>query len=173
MDFDTSKMLSMISGHNRNETDMTAVSDETKSQIDNAIENIFVGKSILVWVNGGKLMDAWNTALDQLREELFCIPKISLVVEYLRIAIFNHRSNWHTKMLHSDERNSVAHFTNDTQKQELIDNAQTMILVGNKTIQNLIQSCGPDTKAPRKHQTKVLNQQHTKENHKEYTHTRQ
>ena len=108
MDSDVSKILAMVNGRDRNDTDSVNITDQDQEKIDDAIESIFLGKSILLWVQGGKLVDAWTHALDDVRQELFAIPNKCPAVQYLRIAVFNHHNAWSRKMMASNERNSVA-----------------------------------------------------------------
>ncbi len=140
MNTDTSKLFAMISGQNRNDFDEKSISTEIRNKIDDAIESIFIGKSTLIWIKGGKLLDAWNTALDNLREEMFAIPNSGPVVTYLRMAVFNHRAKWNIKITQSNERNTVANINDESEKQEIINNAKTMIETGTATIKQILQS---------------------------------
>ena len=139
MDSNVSKLMAMASGKARNENDFACFSVADRASIDNALENIFLGKSLLIWQNGGKLVDAWNTALDSLRDEIFAIPNTSNAVLYLRHAVFAHRTQWATKMTSSSERSSIAYFKNDSERQALIENANNMINDGTNTIIAFIQ----------------------------------
>jgi len=138
MDANVSKIMAMVNGQNRDDFDCGTVSSENRAKIDDAIESVFIGKSMLIWANGGRLVDAWNNALDDLRDELFAVPNTSPVVEYLRRSVFNHRTRWQKKMLQSNERNSVALFNNSGEKDELIDHANALINTGLNTIQYII-----------------------------------
>ena len=140
MNSDITKLMSMVSGQNRGDFDINSIPLEIRNQIDNALETIFIGKSTKVWMNGGKLVDAWNTALNDLRDSMFAIPNTSPIVMYLRLAVFNHRAKWNVKMLQSDERNSVACVSNEKEKNEIVDNANAMIATGTKAIQECLNS---------------------------------
>lgn len=144
MDSNLSKIMAMVNGQDRNDFDCKTVSLENRTKIDDAIESVFIGKSMMIWSNGGKLVDAWNAALDDLRDELFSIPNTSTVVAYLRQAVFNHRTNWKHKMTQSNERNSVALFKNDTEKDELIEHANALINTGFNTIKYIIENSSCD-----------------------------
>ena len=140
MNANTSKIMAMINGKNRNDVSLDSIPKEICIQIDNAIESIFLGKSMLIWVNGGKLIDAWQCALDNLREEMFAIPNKSVRVEYLRRAVFNHRKNWKIKMNQSDERNSFANFDSGDEKQEIIEHAHALLASGTNILKHIIES---------------------------------
>jgi len=134
---DLSKIIAMASGQNRNHFDMDLVPVATREQIDTAFDNIFLGKSLLLWIKGGRLVDAWNTVLDAMRDDVFNIPITSTITEYLRIAIFQHRKKWHAKMLQSDERSCIA--TLDVMEQkELQDHANKMVIAGQKVLDELL-----------------------------------
>ena len=47
---DLSKIIAMASGQNRNHFDMDLVPVATREQIDTAFDNIFLGKSLLLWI---------------------------------------------------------------------------------------------------------------------------
>jgi hypothetical protein len=141
MDSNLSKIMAMVNGQDRNDFDLNTVSSENRAKIDDAIESVFVGKSTLIWANGGKLIDAWNAALDDLRDELFRIPNTSPTVAYLRQAVFYHRTHWQQKMLQSNERNSVAYFKNNDEKSELVDHAKALVSAGLNTIRDIIDDC--------------------------------
>ncbi|MBO4746322.1 MAG: hypothetical protein J5613_04625 [Alphaproteobacteria bacterium] len=169
MNSDVSKLMAMVCGQNRNDFDMNSIPLEIRNQIDNALESVFIGKSTLLWLNGGKLIDAWNIALNDLRDTMFAIPNTSPVVIYLRMAVFNHRAKWNAKMMHSDERNTVACINTDVEKQEVIDNANAMITVGMKTIQDIINT--PVGTQHTQGQTKRMEQSMTYQN--EHSHGRE
>ncbi len=149
MESNVSKLLSMLQGSDRNMTDITNVSPDVRAKINDALESLFLGRSLLLWVDGGDLLAAWTRALDDMRDELFKIPNNSPVVEYLRIAVFEHRTRWNNKMLISNERKSIAQFNNETEKAELCNHANMLIRVGRQTIYDIINAT-PDTDAQRK-----------------------
>lgn len=138
MSKDLSKIIAMASGENRKDFIENNISEEIRIKIDDALDKIFLGKSLLLWADGGKLVDAWNTALDNLRDEMFAIPATTDIIQYLRTAVFNHRAKWTTKMTTSDERNTVANLGNDD-RNDLVEHAKTMIEMGGNTIKQIIQ----------------------------------
>ncbi len=138
MDSDVSKILAMVNGHDRHENETIAIAKQDQEKINDAIESIFMGKSILLWIQGGKLVDAWIRALDEMRSELFAIPNKCCAVTYLRNAVFNHHNQWQRKMTASNERNSVAQINNKSEYDKLVDHANTLISVGEQTISDMI-----------------------------------
>lgn len=84
----------MISGGDITKNSISMISEQDKAQIQNALESIFKGISTQTWIDGGTLSDAWNTALDKLREMMFCFPITNQMVSYLHIATFEHRKKW-------------------------------------------------------------------------------
>ena len=149
----TSKIMAMVSGHNRDEFDFNNIPVDERTKIDTAIESIFIGKSTLIWVDGGKLNDAWNSALEYVRQELFTVPNTSVRVAYLRQAVFDHRAKWTIKMTQSNERNSFAFFNSEKEKQETIEQSNEMIKTGFDTIKKILQSSG----TAKTHSTKTIN----------------
>ena len=70
MDAKLEKMVAMAGGQNRDDLDINKISLEIRGQIDGALESVFMGKSILKWVRGGTLGAAWESSLDELRDEI-------------------------------------------------------------------------------------------------------
>ena len=160
MSNDLSKIIAMASGENRKDFVENNISKETRVKIDDALDKIFLGKSLLLWADGGKLVDAWNTALDTLRNEMFAIPVTADIIQYLRIAVFNHRTKWMAKMTASDERNTVANLTGDDYN-DLIEHAKTMIEMGNNTIKQIIQTMPSSVQHIQTNQQQNTSQQST------------
>lgn len=138
MDSDVSKILAMVNGHDRHDSAVATIAEQDQEKINDAIESIFMGKSILLWLQGGKLVDAWTRALDEVRSELFAIPNKCCAVAYLRTAVFNHHSQWQHKMTASNERNSIAQIKDKAEYDKLVDHANTLIAVGEQTISDMI-----------------------------------
>lgn len=155
---DLSKIIAMASGQNRNHFDMDLVPVATREQIDTAFDNIFLGKSLLLWSKGGRLLDAWTSVLDTMRDDIFALPITSTIVEYLRIAIFQHRAKWQSKTIQSDERNAIA--TLDSQeKKEIQDHANTMIAAGQRVIDELLKDSTAHTPKATEHTLQQSRQQ--------------
>lgn len=139
MDIKLEKLISMASGQNRDDLDINKIPLDVRGQIDDALESVFMGKSIMKWVQGGTLGAAWKASLDELRDEMFAIPKTSIMVEYLRIAVFAHRARWEIKMLQSNERKSVAELS-ETEINNMTEYANTLRKSGMQTIQKILQN---------------------------------
>ena len=107
MDKTIEKLIAMAAGQNRDCFDENSISSDVRGKIDDALDSVFRGKSILIWTNGGKLCDAWETAMKELLSQIFEIKNTAPIVEYLRIAVFELRKKWEIKKLQSNERNSV------------------------------------------------------------------
>lgn len=171
MNSDLSKIMAMVNGQSRNDFDSESVSTENRTKIDDAIESVFIGKSMQIWANGGKLIDAWNVALDDLRDEMFSIPNTGPVVAYLRQSVFKHRTNWNVKMTKSDERNSVACFKNDNEKVELIEHANALITTGMNIIKYIIANA-TDGVVRTQHNVNARTMEHARSHTRELERTR-
>lgn len=93
MDFEIEKLLAKVSGENVENFSACVMSDADKKQIDFAFEEMFNGLSLIEWMRGGLLVDAWNNALDKMRDFIFGIDETNYVVDYLRSAVFKFRRN--------------------------------------------------------------------------------
>ncbi len=91
MDFEFEKIMAKISGANTELFAENVISIQDKNQINFALNQMFTGLSTLEWLSGGKLADAWNVALDKMRDFVFSIPDKNYVTDYLQIAVFEHR----------------------------------------------------------------------------------
>jgi len=101
MDMDFEKAMAMLDGKTPDEFTKSQLSDIDKQQIDNAIELIFSGLSLQTWLNGGILRDAWNHALDTVRDMVFAINVNNAATNYAREAVFFHRRKWHVKVMYA------------------------------------------------------------------------
>ena len=108
MDKTVERLIAMVDGHDRNCFDENSILSNVCSKIDDALDSIFRGKSILIWARGGKLSAAWELAMQELLDQIFQIRNTAPIVEYLRIVVFELRKKWGGKKLQSNERNSVA-----------------------------------------------------------------
>lgn len=91
MDFELEQIFAKVSGENVENPATRIVSESDKAQIDFAFEQIFSGQSVLEWMTGIQLIDAWKVALDKLRNFIFSIQEQSYVVDYLHHAVFAFR----------------------------------------------------------------------------------
>lgn len=106
MDFEIEKLLAKVSGENIENFAACVISDTDKKQIDFAFEEMFNGLSLLEWMRGGLLVDAWNVALDKMRDFIFGINETNYVVDYLRVAVFEfkkHKSKTFYNSIHVSE----------------------------------------------------------------------
>jgi len=171
MNSSLSKIMSMVNGQDRNDFDSESVSAENRTKIDAALESVFIGKSMQMWANGGKLIDAWNRALDDLRDEMFAIPNTMPVVAYLRQAVFEHRTHWNVKMTKSNEKNSVAYFENADEKAQLLEYANAQITTGMNTIRCVIANA-TDGVAHTQHGANIRPMEHSRSNTREHERVR-
>ena len=148
MDFEIEKLLAKVSGENVENFAACVISDTDKKQIDFAFEEMFNGLSLLEWMRGGLLVDAWNVALDKMRDFIFGINETNYVVDYLRVAVFDFRKN-KSKNFH----NSVhvcEYFQTDTNSNILKKAAREKIQNSVDIIKNLIsvpKTCAKKQKA--------------------------
>lgn len=139
MDANLEKLVAMVGGANRNSFDVESISPDVRTQIDNALDSIFMGKSSLIWADGGTLGNAWDAAMIELRDQIFQISGDTPIVQYLRIAVFNLRNRWAAKILQSNERNSFANVSG-TEHDNLCEYAKSLIESGMTVINGLIQT---------------------------------
>lgn len=161
MDKTVEKLIAMAAGQNRNCFDENSISSEIRGKIDDALDSIFRGKSILIWVHGGKLSVAWKSAMDELLDQIFQIKNTAPIVEYLRIAVFELRKKWEIKELQSNERNSVANVSG----QELInlcDYANSLIESGTSVINGFLNSESIASTERKPQKTMVMNMERTR-----------
>ncbi len=138
MDTNLNKLIAMAAGQNRDCFDENSISSEVRGKIDDALDSIFRGKSILIWTRGGKLCDAWKSAMDELRDEIFAIKNTTPIIEYLRIAVFALREKWNIKITQSNERNSVVDGASNAELNDLKNYANSLIESGMRVIKDLI-----------------------------------
>ena len=137
MDANLEKLIAMADGQNRDNFDLNVIPSDTRKKIDDALELIFKGKSISIWILGETLGIAWNNAMTELRDQIFQISGDAPIVQYLHIAVFALRDRWNAKMLQSNERNSVANvFGDDLAKMR--DYANSLIESGTNTINTIL-----------------------------------
>ena len=164
------KLIAMAAGQSRNQFDENSISSDVRDKIDNALESVFMGKSILIWVHGGKLSAAWECAMKNLLDQIFAIKNTAPIVEYLRIAVFALRNRWEIKMLQSNERNSSVTGASDEEISNLQNYANSLIESGMGIINGLLNT-GVSTNPERKQQKNMaMNMERT--NSHEYEHIR-
>ncbi len=107
MDMDFEKAMAMLDGKTPDEFTKSQLNDTDRQQIDNAIELIFAGLSLQRWLGGGILRDAWNYALDTVRDMVFAIDVNNAATNYAREAVFFHRRKWHVKAMYAPHANET------------------------------------------------------------------
>lgn len=98
MDMDFEKTMAMLNGESVDGMEIAALCELDRIQITNALDLIFQGLSLRNWLAGGILRDAWQNALDQLREMIFSISNINAVTIFARQVTFDMRTTWTEKM---------------------------------------------------------------------------
>jgi hypothetical protein len=107
MDTNLQKMMSVISGKSRDEFELGHVSDTDKKQLLYALETLFSGLTLLNWLDGGRLLDAWKKSLNQMRAMIFEIKETNPVVMFLRLSVFDSNASWIKTMTQSDSSNEL------------------------------------------------------------------
>ena len=136
MDFEIEKLLAKVSGENVENFAAHVMSDTDKKQVNFAFEQMFNGISLIEWMNGGLLVDAWNVALDRIRDFIFDLDESNYIIDYLRVAVFDFR-----KHKSRDFHNSVhacEYFHTDADSDILKKSANEKIQNGIDIIMNII-----------------------------------
>ncbi|MBO4582701.1 MAG: hypothetical protein J5714_01415 [Alphaproteobacteria bacterium] len=171
MDKTIEKLIAMAAGQNRDCFDENSISSDVRGKIDDALDSVFRGKSILIWTNGGKLGDAWESAMQELLEQIFEIKNTTPIVEYLRIAVFELRKKWEIKKLQSNERNSVANVSGQ-ELTNLRDYANSLIESGMCVINGFLNSASTTGAQREPQKIMVMNMERTRSNEYERIHKR-
>ena len=90
--------FAMAAGQDMDEFYDVQIDECDKRSVRDALENIFQGSSIILWVRGGTLRDAWNTTLDNMRDEFFATSRRDILTIFLQRAVFEQRTKWTEKM---------------------------------------------------------------------------
>ena len=171
MEQNVKKLIAMAAGQNRNYFDQNSIPSDIRDKVDGALDSIFRGKSMLIWIRGGKLGVAWESAMNELRNEIFAIKNTAPIVEYLRIAVFTLRNQWKAKTLQSNERNSVANVSGN-ELADLQSYANSLIESGTKVINDLINTTVSTNFEHKPQQTLSKNMEHTSSREYQYTRKR-
>lgn len=99
MEFD--KTMAILGGKTVDSFLSRQLTERDKTQIRNAIDLLFSGLSLRNWLAGGVLRDAWQNALDTLRDMIFEIPQNNPATTFMRNAVFEHRAKWHVQIIAS------------------------------------------------------------------------
>ena len=73
MSMDFEKTMAILNGQSVESFMKSQLTEQDKTQIDNAIDVLFSGLSLRNWLGGVKLRDAWTSALDTLRDAIFAV----------------------------------------------------------------------------------------------------
>ena len=71
MDNHFEKTMAILNGESVVDLEIATLCEMDRIQITNALDLIFQGLSLRNWLTGGILRDAWQNALDQLRDGIF------------------------------------------------------------------------------------------------------
>lgn len=138
--WDIEKALAMAAGQDVGQFYNTQINEDDKQLLRDAIENIFQGRSVIKWTNGGNLQSAWNYALDAIRDEFFATSRRDIITIFLQHTVFEHRNKWNNIMMSNDNRFQVM---TDVVKQSdiavLAKHAEFQIQQGYETIKKIIQ----------------------------------
>ena len=141
MDFEFEKILAKISGENTERFATNVISANDKNQINFAFNQMFTGLSTLEWLNGGTLSDAWNIALDRMRDLIFSINEKNYVTDYLQIAVFEHRKI--TKRMITDSVHAQEFLSCDEiKRKELSNDAKQKIEESIQIIKSILSKSG-------------------------------
>ncbi len=99
MDMDFAKTLALINGDTMETFMNNQLSQSDCAQIDNAIDTLFSGLSLLRWLQGATLAKSWSGALDEVRDIVFAITSQNSATIYARNYVFVHRRRWHVKIV--------------------------------------------------------------------------
>lgn len=166
--FDIDSALAMVAGTDMNKFFNSQIDESDKQLVRDALENIFQGSSVILWIHGGTLQNAWNTALDNMRDEFFNTSRRDVFTVFLQRAVFEHRNKWHEKIRTNDNRAQTFTMLNlnkyDTDKMEQQANQQK--LYGYDVITKLFLKYDGGFKAtpkPNKNNEHTINREHTHE----------
>ncbi len=129
MDINFEKTLAMLNGESVDGMEIATLCELDRIQITNALELIFQGLSLRNWLAGGVLRDAWQNALDQLREMIFSISNVNAVTIFARQVAFDMRTTWTEKMRTAPRTNMLIQCPDD-QRADWLNNAEIKIKNG-------------------------------------------
>lgn len=129
MDLDFEKTIAMLNGESVENIELEQLTELDRIQITNALDLIFQGLSLQNWLAGGTLRDAWQNALDQLREYVFSISITNSATLFARQVTFEMRTTWTEKMRTAPHTNTPIQCT-DEQRVTWANNAEVKIQNG-------------------------------------------
>lgn len=137
MDFEIDKILAKVSGKNVENFSNCIISDTVKAQIDFAFNQMFSGLSVLQWIDGGTLSEAWTVALDKMRDFVFSLSDKNYVTDYLYHAVFDFKKNIVKTVFPSVHANEYCNCPVQQQK-ELKTDANQKVKQGMDIIMSLV-----------------------------------
>jgi hypothetical protein len=129
MNSELEKNLAMISGKTADEIAANQLSDIDRAQMSNALDTLFSGLTMLNWLNGGGLGDAWSVSLDQLRKMVYGITDVNPAVVFLRQLTADHRLKWQKTIASGVNFNEHINCSANNRK-EYVDHANAQIEEG-------------------------------------------
>ena len=129
MDLDFEKTMAMLNGESADNIELAQLTELDRVQITNALDLIFQGLSLRNWLAGGVLRDAWQNALDQLREYVFSISTNNAATLCARQVTFEMRTTWTEKMRTAPRTNMLIQCPDD-KRDEWSNNAEFKIQHG-------------------------------------------
>ena len=133
--------LAMVAGQDMDRYFDKQVGEDDKQLLRDALENIFQGLSVILWVRGGTLRDAWNMALDNMRDEFFATSRRDVLTVFLQRAVFEHRTKWAEKMRTNDNRAQTFDMLhlNKTDTTRMLNQAEFQKQQGYNTIKQIFE----------------------------------
>ena len=129
MDLDFEKTMAMLNGESVENIELEHLAELDRIQITNALDLIFQGLSLRNWLAGGVLRDAWQNALDQLRDYVFAISITNAATIFARQVTFEMRTTWTEKMRTAPRTNMPIQCPDD-KRDEWTNNAEAKIQNG-------------------------------------------
>lgn len=168
MNQDFEKTLALLAGEDISVMEINKLSEVDRTQISNAIDLIFQGLSLQNWLAGGTLSEAWNTALDQLREYVFSIPVQNPATKFAHRATFDLRMTWQEKMRTAPHTNMPIQCPAD-QRADWQENAERKIQNGVDLLAHVIKNFAPGTpkQPPKQTITQTLTNEQIKQKYME------
>ena len=162
--------MAMIGDQDPTQHKLQTVSAADRARINNALDMVFAGLTLLHWIDGGKLIHAWRSALKKMRPIGFDIPGDAPIVVYLRHANFHHRRKWEQKIIAS--RNGDDHIQCPPDKiNEWRDKGNAQVRDGMELIRQTVGTAVPVTRTTRNTQnamTRVAEYLRSREHEREY-----
>ena len=129
--------MAKVSGENVERYAERVIADSEKAQINFAFDEIFSGLSLLEWIQGATLGDAWKKSLDKLRDFIFSIDEQNFVMDYLHMAVFEFRNKTLKIMSQSIHINEKMQHSAE-QSEKLKQSAEEKIQNGLDILKNIL-----------------------------------